>query len=98
MLASALEQPITVMETASEGGAWGISVLAYYVALDTEVPLDVFLNESVFINTKESTLKPIEQEVVNFNNYVEKMKNGLSIEQSASKYLGGDTNARSVKI
>ncbi|MGW8027521.1 xylulokinase [Staphylococcus xylosus] len=98
VLASALEQPITVMETASEGGAWGISVLAYYVALDTEVPLDVFLNESVFINTKESTLKPIEQEVVNFNNYVEKMKNGLSIEQSASKYLGGDTNARSVKI
>ncbi|MBF0811936.1 ATPase [Staphylococcus xylosus] len=98
VLASALEQPITVMETASEGGAWGISVLAYYVALDTEAPLDVFLNESVFINTKESTLKPIEQEVVNFNNYVEKMKNGLSIEQSASKYLGGDTNARSVKI
>ncbi|WP_353423266.1 FGGY-family carbohydrate kinase [Staphylococcus xylosus] len=98
VLASALEQPITVMETASEGGAWGISVLAYYVALDTEAPLDVFLSESVFINTKESTLKPIEQEVVNFNNYVEKMKNGLSIEQSASKYLGGDTNARSVKI
>ncbi|MEP9819006.1 FGGY-family carbohydrate kinase [Staphylococcus xylosus] len=97
VLASALEQPITVMETASEGGAWGISVLAYYVTLDSEVPLDVFLNESVFINTKERTLQPVEQEVINFNNYVEKMKKGLTIEQSVAKYLGGDTNARSVK-
>ncbi|WP_426704583.1 xylulokinase [Staphylococcus shinii] len=97
ILASALEQPITVMETASEGGAWGISVLAFYAALDTEVPLDEFLNESVFINTKASTLHPVEQEVINFNNYVEKMKKGLSIEQSVTKYLGGDMNARSVK-
>lgn len=97
VLASALEQPITVMETASEGGAWGISVLAYYVALDTEVPLDEFLNDSVFINTEASTLHPVEQEVINFNNYVEKMKKGLSIEQSVTKYLGGDINARSVK-
>ncbi|WP_432720957.1 xylulokinase [Staphylococcus shinii] len=97
ILASALEQPITVMETASEGGAWGISVLAFYAALDTEVPLDEFLNESVFINTRASTLHPVEQEVINFNNYVEKMKKGLSIEQSITKYLGGDMNARSVK-
>ena len=97
ILASALEQPITVMETASEGGAWGISVLAFYAALDTEVPLDEFLNESVFINTRASTLHPVEQEVINFNNYVEKMKKGLSIEQSVTKYLGGDINARSVK-
>ncbi|WP_039068158.1 xylulokinase [Staphylococcus shinii] len=97
ILASALEQPITVMETASEGGAWGISVLAFYAALDTEVPLDEFLNESVFINTKASTLHPVEQEVINFNNYVEKMKKGLSIEQSVTKYLGGDMNARSIK-
>ena len=97
ILASAFEQPITVMETASEGGAWGISVLAYYAALDTEDSLDVFLNDSVFINTKEKTLQPVAQEVINFNNYVEKMKKGLSIEQSVTKYLGGDTNARSVK-
>ncbi|MEN3090274.1 MAG: FGGY-family carbohydrate kinase [Staphylococcus pseudoxylosus] len=97
ILASAFEQPITVMETASEGGAWGISVLAYYAALDTEYSLDVFLNDSVFINTKEKTLQPVAQEVINFNNYVEKMKKGLSIEQSVTKYLGGDTNARSVK-
>lgn len=97
ILASAFEQPITVMETASEGGAWGISVLAYYAALDTEYSLDVFLNDSVFINAKEKTLQPVAQEVINFNNYVEKMKKGLSIEQSVTKYLGGDTNARSVK-
>ncbi|WP_336832694.1 xylulokinase [Staphylococcus pseudoxylosus] len=97
ILASAFEQPITVMETASEGGAWGISVLAYYAALDTEDSLDVFLNDSVFINNKEKTLQPVAQEVINFNNYVEKMKKGLSIEQSVTKYLGGDTNARSVK-
>ncbi|HLR18970.1 MAG TPA: FGGY-family carbohydrate kinase [Staphylococcus sp.] len=89
VLSSALENKITVMDTASEGGAWGISVLAYYAALETPQTLDAFLNETVFLNTKKETVEPIEQEVINFNNYVEKVKQGLPIEQSIAQHLGG---------
>ncbi|MDN6671073.1 MAG: ATPase, partial [Staphylococcus equorum] len=89
VLSSALENKITVMDTASEGGAWGVSVLAYYSAQESQQPLATFLNEVVFLNTEEVTVEPAEQEVINFNNYVEKVKKGLPIEQSIVKYLGG---------
>ncbi|MDN6630089.1 MAG: ATPase, partial [Staphylococcus equorum] len=89
VLSSALENKITVMDTASEGGAWGVSVLAYYSAQESQQPLATFLNEVVFLNTEEVTVEPAEQEVINFNNYVEKVKKGLPIEQSIAKYLGG---------
>ena len=89
VLSSALENKITVMDTASEGGAWGVSVLAYYTAQESQQSLATFLNEVVFLNTEEVTTEPVEQEVINFNNYVEKVKKGLPIEQSIAKYLGG---------
>ena len=54
ILAAAMNTPISVMETAGEGGAWGIALLASYMVnrKDGE-SLDVFLNENVFKGTRE---------------------------------------------
>lgn len=98
VLSSALDNDITVMNTASEGGAWGIAILSYFTSLETMQTLEQFLNEVVFVNIEEETLSPVKQEVDHFNNYVEKMKLGLPIERLFSKHLGGKAYARNIKI
>ncbi|MDT3959004.1 FGGY-family carbohydrate kinase [Staphylococcus kloosii] len=97
VLSSALQERITVMDTASEGGAWGISILGYYAALDEQITLEQFLNEKVFINTNEVTIEPNDKEVQNFQNYLNRMKRGLKIERDANYYLGDDKNARATE-
>src|SRR5699024_12021484 len=79
VLSSALDNDITVMNTASEGGAWGIAILSYFTSLETMQTLEQLLNEVVFVNIEEETLSPVKQEVDYFNNYVEKMKFRLPI-------------------
>lgn len=97
VLASAVNNDITVMDTASEGGAWGISILAYYSALQEQISLETFLNDYVFEGVTEVTVTPSSQEVVNFNNYVAKVKQALPIEQAIDKYLGGEADVRTIK-
>ncbi|WP_229294150.1 xylulokinase [Staphylococcus lloydii] len=97
VLSSALQEKITVMDTASEGGAWGISILSYYASLDEQITLEKFLNERVFINTKEFTSEPKDKEVQNFQNYLNRMKLGLQIERDANYYLGVDKNVRATE-
>jgi sugar (pentulose or hexulose) kinase len=97
VLSSALQEKITVMDTASEGGAWGISILGYYAALDEQITLEQFLNEKVFINTNEVTTEPNDKEVQNFQNYLNRMKRGLQIERDANYYLGDDKNVRATE-
>jgi sugar (pentulose or hexulose) kinase len=97
VLSSALQEKITVMDTASEGGAWGISILGYYASLDEQITLEQFLNEKVFINTNEVTIEPNDKEVQNFQNYLNRMKRGLQIERDANYYLGDDKNVRATE-
>src|SRR5699024_5865888 len=98
VLSSALDNDITVMNTASEGGAWGIAILSYFTSLETMQTLEEFLNEVVFVNIEEETLSPVKQEVDDLHNYVEKVKLGLPIERLFSKRLGGKAYARNIKI
>lgn len=97
VLSSALQEKITVMDTASEGGAWGISILSYYAALDEQITLEQFLNEKVFINTNEVTIEPNDKEVQNFQNYLNRMKRGLQIERDANYYLGDEKHVRTTE-
>ena len=49
ILAAAMNTPVSVMETAGEGGAWGIALLAAYMLNKKEgETLDSYLNEHVF--------------------------------------------------
>ncbi len=81
--ANAINAPVSVMETAGEGGAWGIALLADYMLTNEGKSLDVYLEEKVFAGNTGLTLEPIAEEVAGFNVFTERYKNGLAIERAA---------------
>ncbi len=84
ILAAALNTPISVMETAGEGGAWGIALLAGYIVNNPKnLSLPGWLNEVVFLNNVGSEIAPMPQDVEGFNIYIERYKRGIPVEQSA---------------
>lgn len=84
ILAAALNSPISVMETAGEGGAWGIALLASYVVNnDKKQNLADFLDEKVFAGNTGTEIAPTAEDVEGFNEYIETYKAGLDIEKKA---------------
>ena len=84
MLAAALNSPISVMETAGEGGAWGIALLASFVVNNTKQQnLADWLDENVFAGNAGVEIAPTAEDVAGFNAYIENYKAGLAIEQAA---------------
>jgi len=87
-LAAALESPVSVMQTASEGGAWGIAVLARYLIDAKEgKTLADYLQEKAFGNSDALVIEPKKEDVETFRKYIKKFETGLSIERSAGVYL-----------
>lgn len=87
-LAAAMKAPVTVMATAGEGGAWGIAILAAYTRLKVpDQSLSDFLDNQVFGAVESTTISPVTQDVVGFNQFVKQYRAGLPIEQSAIDYL-----------
>ncbi|MCH4147636.1 MAG: FGGY-family carbohydrate kinase [Prevotella sp.] len=87
ILAAAINSPISVMETAGEGGAWGIALLAsYLVNNDRHLSLADFLDERVFAGNTGMEVKPEAGDVAGFEAYIEKYKAGLAIEEAAVRY------------
>ena len=84
ILAAAINSPISVMETAGEGGAWGIALLgAYLVNNDKKLSLPDYLDEVVFAGNAGVEIAPTPEDVAGFNTYIESYKAGLAIEQAA---------------
>ncbi len=84
MLAAALNSPISVMETAGEGGAWGIALLASYVVNNPDHrTLADWLDKMVFANNTGTEVIPIPEDVAGFDKYLENYKRGLEIEKAA---------------
>ena len=84
ILAAALDAPVTVMETAGEGGAWGIAVLASYMINKAEgETLDAYLADKVFAGQKGSTMSPDPKDVEGFNIFSKRYLAGLPIERAA---------------
>ena len=84
VLAAALNSPISVMETAGEGGAWGIALLAAYCVSNTKKQnLADWLEEVVFGGNTGVEIAPTPEDVEGFNKYIEVYKAGLAIEQAA---------------
>lgn len=83
-LAAALNSPISVMETAGEGGAWGIALLAsYLVNKDNGQDLADFLDQKVFAGNTGVEIQPTPEDVAGFDTYIESYKRGLAIEKAA---------------
>ena len=87
ILAAAINSPISVMETAGEGGAWGIALLgSYLVNNEKKQSLADFLDEKVFVGDDGIEVSPTAENVAGFNTYIENYKAGLPIEEAAVKF------------
>jgi len=86
LMAGALNVPISVMESAGEGGAWGIALLAAY-CYNNGGTLEDYLEHKVFANHKINRIEPDKIDVTGFAAFLERYKNGLEVERVAVKYL-----------
>ena len=83
-LADALDSPVSVMETAGEGGPWGMAILALYRILKEEnESLGDFLNTRIFRGEKGETCLPDEEGVKGFERYTENYRTALLAEKAA---------------
>lgn len=84
IMAAAMQAPVSVMETAGEGGAWGIALLASYaVRRASDETLEAYLDQKVFAGNAGVSMEPDPADVEGFEKYIERFKAGLSIEQEA---------------
>ncbi|WP_332632683.1 xylulokinase [Halalkalibacter flavus] len=84
ILAAAFNVPVSVMETAGEGGAWGIALLGSYMINKKEKEtLEEYLNENVFVDQAVKTVSPDPKDIEGYEQFMERYKNGLSIERAA---------------
>ena len=83
-LAAALNSPISVMETAGEGGAWGIALLASYLVNNGGgLSLPDFLDKIVFAGNTGTEIAPNPADVAGFEAYLANYKAALPIEEAA---------------
>lgn len=87
ILAAACNTPIAVMETAGEGGAWGMAILANYMISGEKLPLDVYLEQEVFADAACEIEEPKEEMVAGFEAFMENYKAGLAVERAAVDHL-----------
>ena len=88
LLAGAIDTPVSVMETAGEGGAWGIAVLASYLVNKEEgESLEDYLNNKVFAGQEGEEVQPDERDVQGFDEFMVRYKDGLAIERAAVEHL-----------
>ena len=84
ILAAAIDAPVSVMETAGEGGAWGIALLAsYMINKDADESLAAFLDSKVFAGQKGEKMAPKASDVQGFNDFMKLYSAGLAIERAA---------------
>lgn len=81
-----MEAPVTVMETAGEGGAWGIALLAAYQSEEV-LTLAEFLEQKVFAGSEGVTLEPKEEDLQGYSEFIERYEKGLKIEAEAIQAL-----------
>ncbi|WP_439328308.1 xylulokinase [Lonepinella sp. BR2357] len=84
-LSAALNVPVAVLETASEGGAWGIALLAAYMQ-QTSISLTDYLDKIVFVNSSDNVVNPEPNWVQGYETFIQRYKNGLAIEQVAANF------------
>lgn len=88
MMAAALNAPVSVMETAGEGGAWGIALLAAYrMHREQEEKLEDYLDRRVFAGKACETLAPLAEDVSGFARYMRRYEACIPVEKAATDCL-----------
>ena len=87
-LAAALDTPVSVMETAGEGGPWGMALLAaYLVNKEAGETLADYLADRVFADAVGSSVDPDPKDVEGFDAYAKTFKDAIAVEQTAVEKL-----------
>jgi sugar (pentulose or hexulose) kinase len=87
-MAAAMNSPISVLETAGEGGAWGVALLAAYMSCGKEgESLEQFLEDRVFKGSQGTRIEPVKEDLEGFEKYIERFRKGLEVEQKAVERL-----------
>ena len=81
-----LEAPVTVMQNAAEGGAWGMAMLALYTVSDKNETLAEFL-DAMFADVKKTVVMADEAELAKCRSFMKLYRKCLSAEQAAAKAL-----------
>ena len=88
ILAAAIDTPVSVMETAGEGGPWGMALLASYMLnKESDETLAHYLSEKVFAGNKGTSMDPDPEDVKGFETFIERYKKGIAIEKAALENL-----------
>jgi sugar (pentulose or hexulose) kinase len=84
ILAAAINSPISVMETAGEGGAWGIALLAAFSVNNPQnLSLPDYLEDVVFAGNNGTEIAPSPEDVAGFDKYIQNYQQGIPVEQAA---------------
>lgn len=88
ILAAAINTPVYVMETAGEGGAWGIALLASYMLHKSEgESLTEYLAKKVFGGEEGERMEPVASDVDGFETFMKLYTAGLPIERAAVEFV-----------
>ena len=88
IMAGAVGVPVSVMETAGEGGAWGIALLASYMVNKAEnETLDDYLNSKVFAGNAGTSEEPDAKDIEGFEKFIENYKGAIAVEKTASEVI-----------
>ncbi len=84
--AAAMNTAVSVMETAGEGGPWGMALLAAFCDFkkkDQSLTLQDFLNKNIFAGNEGKKIEPSKEAVAGFDKFMEKYMKGLDAEKAA---------------
>ena len=88
MMAAAVGAPVSVMETAGEGGPWGMALLAaYMMEKAADQTLEDYLDSRVFVGQRMSTIIPAAEDVEGFHRFLDGYRNGFAIQRAACESL-----------
>jgi sugar (pentulose or hexulose) kinase len=85
-MAAVFNAPVSVMDSAGEGGAGGIALLAAFMQEKNET-LEKFLAEKVFAGKTGTKIEPDPKDVESFRKFMERYTAGLKIERAAVENL-----------
>ncbi len=85
LMAGALGVPVTVMETAGEGGPWGMAILAMYSAKSGGLTLSEYLGQKVFAGANGSAADPQPEDKEGFGAFLRRYTAGLPVEKLAGE-------------
>ena len=84
LMAGALNIPVAVMESAGEGGAWGIALLAAYsICRENGESLESFLDNKIFADSAVCVIEPDPVDVEGFEAYLKRYRAALEVEKAA---------------